>query len=212
MEAVDIANNALRHLGISKTITSITGTDTSTPALVAGDLYDVCRQELLEIGNWPFATKFAELTAHATAQVEGFEFVYSRPSSCIKVVRIFPAGEVSARTNAIYEYKECIVTVGETDVQLIASNLDEAWCEYTFNLQTVDAMSPTFHLALSYKLAFEMAQSLSANADVRTHCRQMYLSMLGQAQQVAARTGYQKMKQGKNRYVAARGGNYGDGE
>lgn len=85
-----LANKALRHLGVTSTITTL-GTDTTAPGKACQSVLTACIQETLSAHDWQCARKQATLTLVETfADTDTREWLYSYrlPTDCLLPRRI----------------------------------------------------------------------------------------------------------------------------
>jgi len=158
---LEIMNLALSHLGV-KNIASVTAENEQARKCV--QFYEVAKQETLKAHTWNFATKISTLALISDEETPGWEFVYQRPSNCLFIRKLITEeGEVDPDNPE--KFKEIIAS---GNLQGIATNLEDAYMEYTFDVVDTTFFGPTFVKALSYKLAMEMAVSLTGKSDLVT--------------------------------------------
>lgn len=146
-----IANLALSHLGIGKEIANL-DTENSNEANAARRFYEEARNKALEDFDWPFATKFADLTLVEQNPNEDWGYSYRYPSDCLKVRRVRSGLRTDNRQSRI-PYR-----IGKDDSgKIIFTDLDSAKIEYTERVETVELYPASFVMALSYLLAMYIA-------------------------------------------------------
>lgn len=150
-----IANLALSHLGISKTIASLT--ERSQEALACLAFYEEARDEMLRDFPWPFAAKFAELTLVGEDPTDEWGYSYRYPSDCLTLRRIFSGLRTDSRQSQV-KYK----LGSDDDGLLIYTDVSEPTCEYTRRFTDVLRFPPDFVMALSFRLAFYIAPRVTA--------------------------------------------------
>lgn len=149
---LDICNQALKHVGETRTIVSLT--ENTTPAKLCNRYYSVALRTLLEQFPWPEATEVATLTKLATNPRESIDWQYAfkLPPNCLSVVSIGgdPAGvyldsdvEFSAEGSTLY------------------CNLSDVVIRYTTVAPNPERYSQHFTNAMTYQLAAEIAPGLS---------------------------------------------------
>lgn len=101
MSEVTICNLALSHIGDTATVVSIKPPDSSIQAQLCARFYCEARNMLLEMGNWGFATRRAQLALLWDTEADGWtppvgwvpqtwRFGYSLPSDCINTLAVLP--------------------------------------------------------------------------------------------------------------------------
>lgn len=177
---IDICNLALSRFGQGY----IEALDEDTEAARLLDLnYDPVLQSVLREFPWNFATKVAYL-ALTTYTEPGWQYVYQYPSNCVKIRRVYAAGD--ARSNEKSEFK--LFTTGT--VKLIACDIEDAYAEYTYLVVDPSLFDPSFVAAFSYALASEICLPLIANDQKATEMYQKYQLILNKAHLAGAVENY----------------------
>jgi len=180
---VQIANLALQQLGMNP-ISALT--DNQNPTVRAiNHAFDPTRDALFGEHRWPFATTIGVLAELTTTEVEndggflvegflstpflsvgrtpdpdslvaGWLYVYAYPSKAATVWAVF--NEATAEEKDTQEFDT--VFLPGPNKRAIVSNLEEAYCEYTYKVQDTSIWSSTFIVAFSFRLAAMMAHTL----------------------------------------------------
>lgn len=155
----DIANLAIGQLGFGKTITEL-DTERSAEANACRLYYDVARKMALTDFEWPFAGKEASLglitdfTEDPTATTE-WSYAYQYPSDCLNFRRILTP--YIRNTNIYTEVPYRIFDSVDGAGKLIYTDMEDAVCEYTIDMEDVDKFPPDFKMAFAYLLASYVA-------------------------------------------------------
>jgi hypothetical protein len=177
---VDISNQALKNLGETKPITSLT--EDTAAARLCNRYYDVALQSMLESFPWPFATETKKLTANATNARSGidWQYAYTLPVNFLSVVTIGP--DVAGAN-----------VIGEADFDIEGSvlycNLDDIVLRYTVKAPDPSKYSQHFTNALAAKLAAEIAPGLmqgETGVQMAGQMEQRAVYFVGLAQQFSA--------------------------
>lgn len=163
MNNTDICNLALSYLGKGP-IDSIDDTDTN--AVTCKIHYDHKRQMLLKDYPWGFAErteKLAELDSTLTTEVQGWNHVYSYPDKCLSIKRVFTKDEASERLDTVTPNKYKVALLND-NIKVICTNVERAYCDYTYDEQTANIFPPEFCDALAHFLASAMSQALCGSA------------------------------------------------
>lgn len=147
---LQIVNGALVKLG-ARIITSISGQEKE--AKVTAARFDACRQAVLRLYSWAFATTQVVLTSPAPTPAFGFTVAFGLPGDCLRVVRI-------------NEGDEEFSVVGDT-VQCDSTEIRLTYV-YDYGSGENDTFSdPLFCECLSLYLAWDCAYSLTQSSELR---------------------------------------------
>lgn len=164
---VDIANIALGHLGDEATISSIAPPDGSVQATHCARIYPMARDELLEMHNWRFATKRADLALLSTTeQPQEWAYTYAYPT-CIRVIAVRPADEATTvNSDLIFDEQEFLtqptaypftIEALNDGTQVIYTNVEYATVHYVAAITDTAKFSPLFIAALARLMAAYLA-------------------------------------------------------
>lgn len=159
---IQIYNFALVNLGMGK----IFSTDTSDPRLIACELfYPQALEDTYAEGTWSFATVKEQLALVSTtddAGVVGWDYVYAYPPKAAKVDYVFSEANVDYREEQDFE----IVFLADQNKKVVCSNEASAYQEYTYIVEDTTIFSAKFVVALSFKLAALIAQTLTTDPGI----------------------------------------------
>ena len=127
-------------------------TENSPEARQVSIWYDDCRKESLAAHNFSFNRKTVALALHTTDPTDSWMYRYAMPANSLKVWKVFASDSKKAQP---FE----ISLVGEE--LTILTNVQFAYCQYGFDLETTNLFSPTFIKALRYLLAHYIAPNLN---------------------------------------------------
>lgn len=154
---VQICNMALSHIGSDARVTSISPPDGSVEAGYCATFYDLARTELLEPGNWAFSLKRATL-AEVTNTSEAWTYAYSKPSDCLRPLRI-PRPKIGLSVFALEDsHLEPHIDDRDSaqfDVEgdVIFTNYPSATLVYVRDVTDSTKFPASFTAALSFNLA-----------------------------------------------------------
>jgi len=151
----NIANMALSHLGLGKTIANL-DTEQSEEARACRVFFDIARDSVLREAQWPFAKVRAQLGLVAEAPNTEWLYSYRYPADCIFLRRI-PSGikRESREIRLPYEVGK------DANGLLILTDTGNAEIEYTARMEAVQYYPSDFTLALSYLLAALIAPRIT---------------------------------------------------
>lgn len=152
----EIANLAIRHLGTGKEISSLE-TGNSEEAGALRRYFDTARDQALAEFPWPFATKFFTLNLITADPTTEWGFSYGYPSDAERIIRI-----CSGIRNDTHQSKVRYRIVYGASAREIYTDEENAVAEYIFRVTDTQRFPTGFVMALSFKLAFLAAPSLTA--------------------------------------------------
>lgn len=160
MNKVEIINVALARLGESAIQSLDEGTN---PAISAKTVYDSARRSALAEYHWSFALSTARLAKLAEVP-DGFDFAFSLPSDCLKVIRLSGGGSFAVRGG-----------------KKLLTNCGEAVVEYVRDEDDTELFEPSFVEALTYKLASELAMPVKGSAELMDKYANAYRTLMNEA-------------------------------
>ena len=167
MTNTDICNLALSYLSKGK-ITSIN--DNTEEAAQCKVHYDHCRRMLLRQYTWGFAKRTVKLALLSSTQ-PGWDYAYAYPAECLAVRYVFDEEGASTKETEIQEFDTVMMTSNQ---KALLTNVELAWCEYTYNIKDVDMFPDEFVEAFAHYLAFNMAMVLTGSASIQQTQFQLY--------------------------------------
>lgn len=192
---VEICNIALAHIRAA-TINSLD--EASEAARKCKLVYDNCLESTLRVFPWNFAMKI-NLLALTEETMPGWLYIYQYPADCLHVRRIFDIATVDSYKPNKYR----IVSALNTEERRICCNLAQAYIEYTSKKIDSEVYDTEFADALSWRLAAELAQPLTADKSLAQYCEQKYYSVITTAMTNNANEGYEEFKEPYD-YINAR--------
>ena len=143
---IDIVNMALMLIGAEK-INAIT--DATKAARLANSVYNVAMREAFELPvTWKFALTRAELSAHATDPISGYDHQYELPSGYVRMVALVD----EAGDNVEYPWtRELFVAANdsETEFDMLLTNEDSVFIKY-IRIRTDVSRWPASFIRLVY--------------------------------------------------------------
>ena len=172
-----IANLAISHLGIGKEISNI-DTDNTEEAVACRRYFDISREQTLRNKDWSFAGRFFTLNLVESSPTTEWAYSYRYPTNCLKTRRILSGLRNDTRGSRI-EFKIVSDAIGK----LIYADEANAVVEYTHNISDTSLFPPDFALALSYKLAFNIAATVTAGDPfgIRNTMNELYMAEIENA-------------------------------
>lgn len=173
-----VVNIALSRVGEGKAVVAIT--ELSKEATLARLLYDDAVETTLRDFPWPFATRYATLVQVATPANRDWLYSYRQPADCIFERRI-----VMAREGAVDPAPPPMALSSDATGRLIYTNEAAAILEYTRRPGCAAGMGdPLFRDALAWRLAADLAPSLTRIPEVIKHCSDQYQAAIQRAIEV----------------------------
>jgi hypothetical protein len=179
----EIANMALGHLGIGKSVVDF-NTDRTSEADALRKFYDQARDVTLRDFDWAFARKSVALSLLEENPTDEWLFSYSIPSDCIKLIKlVYPGRRVDSHDNRVpFE-----LAYGELGTE-VHTDLEDAIAKYTVRATDEERFSEDFAIAFSMMLATLIAPRVTG-ADASMFTRiifQQYQAYLAKARSAAA--------------------------
>ena len=177
--AVAIANQALRHCGSQTRLASLS--ESILEALLCRDNYATARDLVLGEEDWPFARRREVLSLQGTAPDE-WEYSYALPAACLKPRRLEDGKRVRPiGASAPFELRP---DSDSTGLRLL-TDVAEAALVFTAR-ETTEAVWPEeFAAAIGWRLAAEIALSLTGKREIAADCFTGYYHALGVARVAA---------------------------
>lgn len=195
--AVQICNMALSHLG-KNSITSLT--ESTTEAQKCNLFYSQVVDSVLQSAFWNFAKMTEAGTELADETVPGYDFLYQKPSKCLFVRKVFVPDAEDVNNPDPYE----VVMSPTTKQTAIASNLEDAYICYTYQITDPTAFPAIFVEAVALKLAASMAQVLVGDYSLAQRLSQAYSGVMAEARRLNATEDVAQPSGTGNSYLDAR--------
>lgn len=157
--STQVVNLSLRHLGSSNEVSDYL-TERSQEARAARAFFEIARDEALRDCKLPISRRRVKL-AVVSEDPEGlYMYAYRIPSDCLDVRGLVlpqPVSSYLVGGGSLPAYE----ISSDDSGGLIYSNIAELQIYYTHRITNMDQLPSDFRMALSYKLAFYMAPSIS---------------------------------------------------
>lgn len=215
---IQIINDALYKLGISKTIASL---DEQSQEAVCGVAHvDTVMKEVLRQHPWNFARKYGD-SADAVSESDpmylvggtateaynkDWQYAYRYPIDCITARRLVREGTGKRydESPATWEVGRIWTGVEDNDYRIVMTDEVDAVLEYTAFTECLDDIAdPLFLDAASWRQAAKMAPSLTRSQLSVKDCLQAYELTLVRAAQIGAQE-QQQEKPGNADWITAR--------
>ena len=154
----DIVSQALLLIGEAP----ISSFSEGTGGLVASNMYDTARDDMLTEYRWRFATGKHELSRLTTAPINEWKYAFQMPTDLLLMIRTYPQSKFEVYEDKIY------------------SNSHTLEIDYIFR-PDVGSFPAYFVKALSYKLAMEFALSITNNQALSEMMERRYISQIRKA-------------------------------
>lgn len=170
---IDIFNMALTtKLGL-RAISSLS--ENTESARNCSRVWDFCLEYVLRSHNWNFAKKQSELILMPEKLIN-WDYLYSYPINCLYIRRIF--NEKTIQKNGNEEFEEVII---DGNHKVIATNMENAYIEYTTKINDYSLFDPMFTECLVCFLAYQLATPLTGNNSLKQSLQQEYALKIEQS-------------------------------
>ena len=179
----DICNAALAELGDSATVASISPPSGSVQAVQCARFYPICRDALLEMHTWGFATKRIQPALLAETPPTPWAYAYQAPSDVLNFISITDPnatddyssgmqqyGSVTGATQyniGLYQTQPFATEVDQAGNQVIYTNQQNAMLRYSGRVTDPTTFPPLFTEALIKYLKMRLAGPLIKGAEGR---------------------------------------------
>ena len=171
---VEIVNNALIALG-QATITSLA--DPTPVAVMANHRWATVRDAVLRDHPWNCVMAQEELAVTATTPTHTWDYLYTLPSDCLRVVRVL--------NSAQYELNES----GDFEIQgryILSDEETPLYIDYIKQETDPTKYDALLCEALTAAMAASMAYALSAKLDLRDYWQTQYEAVVSRARAIDA--------------------------
>lgn len=193
MDKIEIINLALARIGVA----AIERLDEpSEAARQVQAFYEHTRRTVLRKYNWSFATRRVGL-ALVPATLNDYKFAYRYPTDAIYVRRLYQEGSKKPWDNKHYKI------MSDKEGKIICTRQKFAEAEYTADITDTTLFDDGFVEAFSWKLASEIAFTLTGKPDLATNAVQAYNAYFTEAVGEDAAE-YQETEQYVSRLAMAR--------
>jgi hypothetical protein len=197
ISSTSICNLALSHFVGGGKITSLD--DATNTARILKTNYENCLQTVLRSFPWTFARTIDTLDL-VTKTYPNYDYVYKYPTNCMRISRVCVEGDLE-EPNYQNEYKE----LSDGEIQYIASNIENAYIEYTLYVTNPTMYDSQFVKALSYLIASEVSNVLTGNSSLAKEMYQKFQLAIGEAYKSSANEANLPVIR-ESRYINARNG------
>lgn len=175
---VEICNLALARLGDEATVASIDPPEGSAQAEHCQRFYPIARDSLLQVHDWGFATVRTRLARLSDADTWEWQYAYSEPADCIRVLSILSA--TGSATDDPQNFDREYMAGGVK----ILTNQGEAVARYIVRVIDSNRYPPLFTDALAWLLASMLAKTVvkgEAGINLEKAALQQFQIRLGEA-------------------------------
>lgn len=180
MNKTEICNLALSYLAKGRITDIDEETETARQCKIH---YDHCRRRLLKAHTWGFAKRTVQL-ALTTEQVPHYDYVYAYPAKCLDVHLVFDELNACEMEEERYDYE---ISATAAHKRAILTNIENACCRYTYDIEDTDMFSDEFVEALARLMAANMAPTLTGNSEYVNINYQMMQAAVSEAKLESAR-------------------------
>ncbi len=167
MNGTEICNLALSYLGQGRIMSLEDATEEARKCKVH---YDHDRRRMLMAYPWGFARRIEKLACY-DERVPGWDALYAYPAECVGVLYVYDAAGAQKKETAPEDYE--VLTFGGGR-RAIATNVRDAWAEFTADVRDGGLFSEEFVEGLAHLLASSIAMGVTGNEG--TALQQMQLA------------------------------------
>ncbi len=179
---IEICNQAMSRLGLYSKLTSIVN-PVSKEERECAAAYSLARDFTLEAFDWTFARK-RKLLGLVVETYSGWTYAYQVPSDCLIPRSIYDPAN-AANNNFAPVNAEMIkfetLSNDALDRTLILTNQEDAELIYTGKVTEPGRFSASFREAVVFKLASDIAMSLTRKADLQNAMYTLFMRTIAHA-------------------------------
>lgn len=168
MDATDICNQALDILKEAP-ISSLT--DSRPIAKWLNRNFETTRDAALSMANWNFALKRSEIPAESDAPAFGWDYAYTLPVDCIRLIPLTQNGKLEGSPVAHVVEQGRVLTDKAGPLKI----------RYVARVENYNAYHPLFVEALAARLAFKMAHWLTGKVSYQQVAQGIYENAMNDA-------------------------------
>lgn len=188
---LEICNMALSHIHAER-IDSLN--ENTNIAEKVNLFYNTALETVLRDFPWGFATKEIPLALTPDFSPQ-WRYVYAYPVDCVHMRRVLPKEIVCNNLSEKYS----IMFIGNN--KRVCSNLADAYGEYTSKNIQPEEYDPQFTAAFAWRLAADLAMSLTARTDLIQMATSAYDNLINRAKTQSAREGLEETPYSANSYL-----------
>ncbi|SFY21736.1 hypothetical protein [Azotobacter vinelandii] len=183
---VEICNMALSRIGNSDRIDALD--EDTAQAEQCSLFYETTRDFVLRDFHWGFATAFVSLAEVSANPDPEYPYAYAMPTDCLKARRIVGNVLPESFWPCVNEgWARPVIkpipfrVINGSSNSLIATTVTPATLEYTKKIESSELFDPVFVSAFAWRLAGQIAPSLSSNANIAQTCEAQYQAEIARA-------------------------------
>jgi hypothetical protein len=156
---LNIINLALNHIAQTPITASQLAANSTIQTQTALRVWEFAREETLRAYNWAFAKVQVALTVTTDYDPAVFTYAYVYPANCVAIRKINVQTGID---KAISEEFEIMYDTANEAIRIV-TDVEDAYAEYTYDLDTPSLFDSAFVTAFALRLAAEMAIPLNGD-------------------------------------------------
>lgn len=186
---------ALTHLAMNP----IVSVNDNNPAASCADIFwQNALDDTFSEHRWPFANTQEQL-AELDKTIIGWDYVYAYPTKAACVFYVYDEG--SWQKKEANEFEEFYLPAPDNK-RVIATNIEQAYAEYTYKVTDTTLWNAKFVLSFSYKLAALMAHSLTGDKTMAAGINPLFKSSIDDAKRLTSQEKIKKPYRQSSAYDA----------
>jgi len=156
---LNIINLALSHIAQSAITQVQLDANSTVETQAALRVWEFARQETLRSYNWGSAKTQEALVVTTDYDPAVHTYAYVYPANCLAIRKVNVQTSIDETISGDYK----VVYDADNVALRITTDIEDAWIEYTFDLDTPALFDSAFVVAFAHRLAAEMAISLNGD-------------------------------------------------
>ena len=150
---LNIINLALTHIAQTNiTQVQLDAATTTVQAKVALALWEITRQQVLRSYNWAFAKVQEALVVTTDYDPVIYDYAYVYPANCLAIRKVNVQTQIDEAISGLYE----VMLDTDNSAKRIVTDIEDAYIEYTYDIDTPSLFDSAFVVAFARRLAAEM--------------------------------------------------------
>jgi len=192
-----IGNLALDHIAQTKVTQAQLDADSTIQAEALNRQWVPSLKAALRGFNWSFAKVHLALV-EATYTPLVYDYAYDYPADCLAIRKIFDGEAIEL--NIGYDFK--IMYDASEDEQVIVTNLEDAYAEYTHYIIDTTQFDSHFIQTFSHILASNIAIPLNADEGTQAKEIAIFNTLISEAQRQSSMESKEKNTANQKSYIA----------
>ena len=199
---LNIINLALSHIAQTPVTQAQLDANSTVQTQAALRIWEFARQETLRAYNWGFAKTQEALVVTTDYDPANYVYAYVYPTNCLSIRKVNAQTSLDETVSGKYE----VMFDSDNSLQRIVTDIEDAYIEYTYDVDIPTIFDPTFVVAFARRLAAELAKPLNGDDTQAEGQGKIASNAISEAKRLDAGNKYESHDANeKSNFVDARG-------